>query len=181
MKPLVSWALVVIVSAVPSPATAQGETEAADAAELLADPAEWDGRRVAVTGELVGDYSAREEGVWVQVNDDAFAETPVPAGGDPASANQGLGALVPTGQFSPVEGAPGGYARRGPLVRLTGEFVHSDPHRQGETYLRVVELTLLRPGSDIPVPGPDAWMGIGVVLILAAGLITRVGRRSSDS
>jgi hypothetical protein len=146
--------------------------------ELVARPQDFAGLDVTVTGELVGDYSPRQEGVWVQVNDDAFVGSPIGAGGQAASTNVGVGALVPTPVFEQVAaGEPGRHGRTGPIVTLTGVFVYQDPALGGETYLRVEEATLVAAAGDHPAPGPDVWLVVGSGLLAFAGLGTALIRR----
>lgn len=156
------------------PATAWGaEATEVTVSDLLADPEVWDGLRVVVTGELVGDYSRRDDGVWVQLNDDVFATSPVPAGGEPEGTNTGIGARIPPEVFSEgVGGAPGRYGRHGPIVSIEGVFRHSDPDLGGETYVAVDIVRTLTPSRAFAVPGPDLWLAIGIGLILVAGAIT---------
>lgn len=152
-----------VVPALPASAT--------EVAEVLSDPEEYAGQRLTITGELVGDYSPRSEGVWVQVNDDPFVETPIVAGGEPSVTSAGIGALIPTDLFDAVVDAPPGrYGRTGPVVELGGVFRYHDPDRGGETYLEVETASLVEPGRDRPVPGPDRWLWIGVGLLVAAGV-----------
>lgn len=156
---------------------------AADAVEvsvsdLLANPEDWNQQPVAVIGELVGDYSRRADGVWVQLNDDPYAYSPVGAGGAPEGANTGIGARIPAEVFSDgVDGSAGRYGRHGPIVLLEGVFIHSDPDLAGESYLAVDRASTLTPGRSFAVPGPDMWLALGVVLLLAAGAITWPHRR----
>ncbi len=161
------------------PATASGaEVDEVAVSELVADPATWDGRRLAVTGELVGDYSLRAEGVWVQVNDDAYATSPIGGGGVPVGTNIGLGARIPPALFAGnVDGPPGRHGRIGPLVRLEGVFVHSDPELGGETYLAVDRVETLVPARSYPIPGADPWLGVGLALMIVSGTITWRQRR----
>lgn len=155
------WCLLL---ATPLPAAA-AEYEQVEVTDVVADPAAWDGRRITLVGELVGDYSHRPEGVWVQLNDDAFVDSPVGKGGSPDSTNVGLGARIPTPVFETIEGGPGRYGRRGPIVRLEGRFKHSDPSLQGETYLDVETAETLQPAVDYPTPGPDPWLAVGGLLL----------------
>lgn len=147
------------------------------ASDLLDDPEGWNERRVVVRGELVGDYSPRREGVWVQLNDDPFVGSPIGNGGIPETTNAGIAALLPSDVFARIEGPPGRYGRTGPVVSMEGTFLHADPARQGETYLAVESATTITPARAHPAPGPDMWLAVGVVLIGLAGLLLEMGRR----
>lgn len=164
-----------------SPAAAQSESVEVEAADILADPEAWEGRRLSVIGELVGDYSRRPEGVWVQLNDDPYVEEPMTTGGTPAGANVGLGARIPTDLFdTAVTGDPGRYAQRGPVVLITGEYRANDPRLGGESYLEVSSIELLAAASELERPGPDIWLGIGIALVLAAALAATATRRGGN-
>lgn len=150
--------------------------------DLLADPEEWNLQQVAITGELVGDYSRRADGIWVQLNDDAFASSPISAGGSPEGTNTGIGARISPDVFSGgVGGPPGRYGRHGPIVRLEGVFRYADPDLDGETYVAVEAATTLTPARGFSVPGPDMWLVVGVGLMVAAGAFTWLFRRRQET
>lgn len=176
MKRLATPLLVAVLSAVAMPAVASEHAVEVEATRLVSHPEEWDGRRVAVTGELVGDYSPRNDGVWVQLNDDPFVGSPIGAGGTPDTTNTGIGARLPADIFDRVDGPPGRYGQTGPIVRLEGIFRHSDPDLQGETYLAVDTATTLTPAEEHPARGPDMWLAVGLVLLSIAGVVLYAGR-----
>ncbi len=184
-----SCATLVVVLALGSlPARAQRATPTTvpgvpllDVSDLLNDLEFWNGQRISVSGELVGDYSYRSDGVWVQINDDSYVRSPIGAGGTPVGANIGIGARVPREVFDRgVIGPPGRDGRFGPVVQAVGTFHHNDPALTGETYLQVEEITTLQPAESYPEPGADVWTWVGAVLITAAvgvALQTRSRRR----
>lgn len=176
MTRLTTLVLVVVLSGFALPAFASEHAMEVKASQLLSDSDEWDGRRVAVTGELVGDYSPRDDGVWVQLNDDSFVGSPIGAGGTPDTTNTGIGARIPTDLFDRVEGSPGRYGQTGPVVRLEGIFRHSDADLQGETYLAVDAAATITPAREHPAPGPDVWLPVGLVLLSIAGVVLYIGR-----
>lgn len=168
-----------VVSVVPiAPAEAAEGAVQVDVAQLLSEPAEWNRRRVVLTGELVGDYSSRANGVWVQLNDDSFVGSPIGAGGIPDTVNIGIGARIPNDAFEEIEGPPGRYGRTGPVVRLEGVFMHSDPALQGETYVAVETAATLTAARNHPIPGPDLWLPVGAVLLSLAGGMLYTSRRN---
>ena len=162
-----------------SPTTTLAGVPNVDVADLLAEMDLWDEQRISITGELVGDYSYRSSGVWVQINDDAFVRAPVGAGGTPTSGNTGLGALVPTEAFdSSALGPPGRNGRYGPVVQAVGVFHRNDPALSGETYLEVEKIIILQVAEAYSVPGPDIWLYVGVVLLALAGVVAFRSRPS---
>lgn len=174
MTRLPTFVFIVIIVGFAMPAFAS-EHEV-ETSQLLSHPGEWDGRRITVTGELVGDYSPRDDGVWVQLNDDPFVGSPIGAGGNPETTNTGIGARIPTHVFDRIDGPPGRYGQTGPIVRLEGVFLRSDPVLQGETYIAVDSATTIAPAEMHPTPGPDMWLAIGLVLLSVAGVVLYSGR-----
>ncbi len=160
-----------------TPTTALGVPQLG-VSDLLSDLDSWDGRHISISGELVGDYSYRSDGVWVQINDDPYVRSPIGAGGKPVGANIGIGARVPRDLFDHgVVGPPGREGRFGPVVQAVGVFHHNDPALSGETYLQVEEITTLEPAESYPEPGADVWTLVGVVLIGAAAIVAIRTRR----
>ena len=160
-----------------SPARAQSDPPTIDVGDLLAEPDVWNGERIRLEGELVGDYSRRDSGVWVQLNDDRYAVQPVTAGGVPDGTNTAVGALIPERFFAGVEGGAGRYGRLGPLVRLEGTFRHDDPRFSGETYLEVESVSTIRAAAPYPTDGLDAWSFVGLGLLATAGGLAWSARR----
>lgn len=175
-----AWMVLVPAAA---PAVAQTDPESPptiDVGDLVAEPDVWDGERIALEGELVGDYSNRDTGTWVQLNDDSYARQPLGEGGRPVGANTSVGALIPRDLFMEVEGSPGRYGRQGPLVRLEGTFRHDDPRFSGETFLEVEAVSTMSPARDYATGGIDAWFFVGIALMGAAGSVAWRARRSGS-
>ncbi len=143
-------------------------------AELDSDPFSFDGTEVTIVGEIVGDHASTSDRVWIQVNDDAYVETPFGDAGELLGTNSGIGVRLAASMFEPEAwGQPGGYRIRGPIVAVTGEFRHNSDTDSGETFIeaRVVELVeASRPMGDGRTP--RSWPGpVGAaLLILGVGL-----------
>lgn len=168
-------AILSLVVALPTVSATAAAPEV-DVAELLAEPEAFDGRHVAVIGELVGDYSPREDGVWVQLNDDAHVRRA--GGGTGVEVNIGVGARIPSDVFEQdVVGPPGRHGRYGPLVRMEGTFLHNDAGNSGETFLDVRSVETLAPAVSYAVGDPDGWLAVGIGLLVAAGVITFAAHR----
>lgn len=137
--------------------------------DLDTNPSTWDDRMVTVTGEIIGDYGQRTDVVWIQVNDDGYVAAPLVETNELDGTNTGMGVRMPADLFDPSWGAPGGYATRGPVVRITGLFRYADADTGGDTFIDAVAIELLEPSRPLVVPGPD-WMLIGASLAaIAAG------------
>lgn len=138
--------------------------------ELDREPEAWDGKVVTLQGELVGDYSIRREGVWVQLNDDVYVDAPVAGGGELAGANLGVGLRIPLELFDSSWGTPGRYRVRGPIVEVTGTFRFHDPAHLGETFVDVTSLELVEPSRQLPAENVVwPWQVGGGLLVLGAG------------
>ena len=135
-------------------------------AELDAEPERFDDREVTIRGEIIGDYGYRADDIWIQINDDTYADTPLLERGEPSGTNTGIGVRLPTGTVDEAWGPPGGYRVRGPIVEVTGVFHHADPERGGDTYMDATAVRLIEPARPIAVPGADP-----VLLAMAAFMV----------
>lgn len=151
--------------AVASPAQASEEVTVS---QLVAESLELTGVVVIVEGELVGDYGFRDDGsMWTQLNGDTYALVPLLQSKRPAGGNIGVGIRVPAELAEGLD-PPGGYRNRGPLVRVTGMWVHHSDDRQGESFLRVESLEIIEPGIPLHESANVWTVAIGLVLVLAA-------------
>lgn len=146
--------------------------------ELDADPATWNGTEVTVTGEIIGDYSIRDDVVWFQLNDDPYAAAPLGESRILQGGNVGIGVRILRSDWSPGWGGPGRYGQRGPIVEVTGTFRHNSPDDQGETFIdgRVIRLV----EASRPIENPPASVGraiVGGMLALAGLVLYLLGRR----
>lgn len=146
--------------------------------ELEKEPATWADRQVILTGEIVGDYSIRSEVVWFQVNDDPYATTPLGENEVPAGVNAGMGVRIPRSLFDESWGEPGGYAVRGPVVRIEAVFRYSSAEDTGETFLQATQIELVEPARPIERPSPPATPAlVGLALTAIGASLYYRGRR----
>ena len=152
--------------------------------ELLADPGGFDGSQVTVVGELVGDYGFRSDGtVWAQLNDDSYARAPLLEGGTHSGSNTGIGVVGTEATFRDLD-PPGGYAIRGPLVRLSGTWRFHDADRGGESYLHIAALQVLEAGRPLSEDVDPLVLALGSLIAAAAvflGLRLRNLRREEEA
>lgn len=151
-----------------SAATPAWAQEVVSVADLLADPAAYDNRDLALTGELIGDYGHRSDGtVWTQLNGDSYTTAPLLENGPLGGANVGVGIRGTAGQFADLD-PPGRYTVRGPLVRAVGIWRYHDETRSGESYLDVLSLEILEPGRTMHEAVDPVVLGGGALLTAAA-------------
>jgi hypothetical protein len=138
--------------------------------DLDGDPEAWDGEKIAVTGEIIGDHSRRSDVVWVQLNDDAYTETPLAERPEPAGGNTGIGVRIPLETFDEAWGKPGGYDIRGPIVEVQGIFRYNSPNDQGATFLEATSIELVAPARPIERrPASTLRAFVGLLLTLTGG------------
>lgn len=171
MRRLVAATTVLWVLGAAAPAAAS------DLAAILDDPQAWHERTVLVSGELVGDYGPRGGYVWVQLNDDAYADIPLVEREHPAGLNMGLGVRIPDHLFDPAWGRPGRHGLQGPRVEIRGVFRHNDPTESGETFIDVDHIDLIAPARPLATGSHDATLWVGLGLSMVAGFVWLVGRR----
>ena len=115
-------------------------------------PDRFDGQRVVVIGEVVGDVLGRRTGSWIQLNDDAYAldHGPLAATGVPAGTNSGVAVWLPK-ELTPVALQPGRATHRGTILLVTGTFLRADPADGGGTAVRADHVELLDRGGPVAV------------------------------
>lgn len=146
------------------------------AADVRACPRAHDGLTVTLVGEVVGDLVRRDGGVWLTVNDDAYAleHGPLVGHGTRAGTNVGLAVWAPDGTHEGL-GGPGRAGRRGDLVRVVGTVRRADPEDGGGLTLRATTLEVLAPSVAVPAPVnlPQAVLAAAALV----GALAGVGRR----
>jgi hypothetical protein len=146
-------------------------SEEVTVSQIIAESAELSDVAVVVEGELIGDYGFRDDGsMWTQLNGDSYALVPLVQSERPDGGNIGVGVRIPADLAAGL-GPPGGYRNRGPVVRLTGVWVHHSEDRQGESFLHVETLEVVEPGLPLHEPA-NAWTIVtGLVLIAVSAVV----------
>lgn len=95
--------------------------------ELYDCPASYDGRLVRYRGEVVGAVLRRDDGAWLQLNDDVYAGEigPLPAHRDFRGGNAGVGVFVPHDVADAITFV-GGPDARGDILEVVGTFRRVD-------------------------------------------------------
>lgn len=145
--------------------------------ELLDCPETFDRRTVRYRGEVVGGLLDRADGVWAQVNDDAYALDvgPLPAHRDYRGGNVGIGVLLPPDLAEQI-GTVGGPRTRGDQVEVVGVFRRVDPATREVTVIRASDGALVRPGEVVADAAQPGRQGVAALLALAAAAIAAAER-----
>lgn len=146
--------------------------------ELVEEAALWDGRRVTFEGEAIGDVMVRGDRAWLHVNDDAYAQTPVPAGGDLSGFNSGHAVYAPASEAEKVD-VFGGYRTRGDIVRVTGTFRAADPEHGGDMIIEADRIEVVEAGFPIERQTPPWRLWLLGALTLSTGATYAAYRRRS--
>lgn len=136
--------------------------------DLIEKASMYDGKRIEVEGEVIGDKLARSDGVWVAVLADGTA----------------LGVLLSPNDASSIA-ALGSYARIGDRVRIQGIFHRACPDHGGDLDVHADHVAKLADGHATPhaiVPARAFW-GLALCLsgtALAASWRLRERRRKTS-
>lgn len=146
-------------------------------------PAAFEGLGLTYVGEVIGHYLERDDGGWVQVNDDDYAlrTGPLPAQDSFRGTNSSLAVWLPHDLAERLSGF-GGPGRRGDVVELTGAVVRTDPTDGGGLTFRASDLRVLAPSVTVeqPLHVPQAIVA-GVLSVVALGVALGLRRSRRDS
>ncbi|MBE0417972.1 MAG: hypothetical protein IBX63_09435 [Coriobacteriia bacterium] len=128
----------------------------------------WDGKRVLFEGEAIGDVMVRGPLAWFHVNDDAYSDRPIPAGGLPQGYNSGHAVLAPAEESARVT-TFGSYRARGDIVRVTGIFQAADPRHGGDMLIEAESIQVIERGYPIDRDVPRWKLIVLATLMPVAG------------
>lgn len=134
-------------------------------------PELYDGERVRYRGEVVGAVLQRDDGAWVQLNDDVYAETlgPLPAHRDYRGGNAGVGVFVPHDLANQINWV-GGPQTRGDVLEVTGVFNRVDLATAEVAIIRAETGTVAEVGEAFPDPVlADRSIVAVIVSVIAIG------------
>ncbi|RJP32588.1 MAG: hypothetical protein C4536_05860 [Actinobacteria bacterium] len=150
--------------------------------ELIENAEAYDGRKVVIEGEVVGDIMIRGTHAWITVNDDTFSERSREEGGELTGiSNYGIGVWLPAREVEEIR-ILGGYKSKGDRVRIQGVFHRADPENGGDMDIHGTYLEVLEPGY--PINHPFAWwkliliLAFSVVVLLLGGMWWKRSRAS---
>jgi hypothetical protein len=146
-------------------------------------PAAFEGLGLTYVGEVIGHYLDREDGGWVQVNDDDYAlrTGPLPAQNGFRGLNSSLAVWLPHDLAERLTGF-GGPGRRGDVVELSGAVVRTDPADGGGLTFRASDLRVLAPSVAIEQPFHLLQaVAAGGLSVVALGVAIGLHRSRRDS
>lgn len=147
--------------------------------DLYDCPQTWDGRKVRYTGEVVGALLDRQDGVWTQLNDDAYGldQAPLPTHSDFRGGNAGIGVLLSPDTAARVRWV-GGPGRQGDVLEVVGRFQRIDNATGEVAVIRAEEARLVSEGRATEVPVPTARPIVAGIAAVAALGMTVLERRT---
>lgn len=131
--------------------------------ELIERPAHFDGVRVTIRGEVVGEILRRRNSAWLLVNDDIYSSKPLHVYQLMAGGNSGISVHCEEWMIKDIEYV-GSYRYTGDTVEVRGTFYRSNPEYGGDLMIEAEQVTVVRRGFPIP------QRGIRKTTVLAAAL-----------
>lgn len=141
-------------------------------------PQLYDGLVITYTGEVVGEVLQRGDQAWVQLNDDAYAQSLGPLGshGVAAGANSGVGVRIPIDAARRIRNV-GANERQGDLVTVRGVFDRADPRDGGGTVIRAERVLEIQPGGERPALDYPGRRLAAVILLPITLVVTMLAFR----
>lgn len=133
--------------------------------ELVEHAADWDGKRIAFEGEVIGSAMHRGDVTWLHVNDDAYVEQQASTG-PLAGYNSGQAIRVPTSLTTDLQHF-GAHQQQGDLVRIEGTFFAADPQAGGDMLIAADSLTVIARGRRTRNLVPSTELATVAILALA--------------
>jgi hypothetical protein len=146
------------------------EPPVVDSTTLIVENRRFDGQTITFIGEAIGDLMERRDGVWLNVNDDAYSRQGTTF--ELAGYNRGQGVLLPKGEAAAVTRL-GDYNNRGDLVKIIGVFHAACPEHGGEMMIHAESLEVVRAGFTIPHRISSTKINLAIVwLVISAVVLT---------
>lgn len=148
-------------------------------AQLVEEPARFDGTVIEFTGEVVGEVMRRGDGAWIHLNDDAYMERNVEEGAELGGYNSGQAVWVDEGDLADQITFVGDYSHEGDIVRVTGVFNAACAEHGGDMDIHATELVIVTPGHEVidPIPLWKPWLALFMAVLAAAMYTLQVWNR----
>lgn len=128
-------------------------------ADLVEGAAAYDGKRVTVEGEVVGDVMIRGSLAWINIGDGSTT----------------IGVWGRTDLMHQVR-LTGNYKTRGDLVKVTGVFRRADPNQGGELDIEATTISVAACGKKVAHPVAPAHVARAVLSVMVAALLGMMAR-----
>lgn len=147
--------------------------------QLYDCPQQYDGARVHYRGEVVGAVLRRDEGAWVQLNDDIYSQAagPLPAHRDYRGGNAGIGVFIPLELARSIT-AVGGPTTRGDILDVVGIFHRVDAASNEVAVIRSITATRT-PGEPLRRPPLPERRVVAIVFGLLMVAVVVAERRAA--
>lgn len=157
--------------------TAVGTVVEVTANELYDCPETFDGQRVRYRGEVVGAVLQRDDGAWLQLNDDAYARGlgQLPAHREFRGGNAGVGVFVPPAVAERIT-IVGGPDAAGDVLTVEGVFHRVDADTVEVAIIRADEGEITTRGTPVSYPTLPARRNVAWALALLCAVVV-VGER----
>jgi hypothetical protein len=155
------------------PAPAGQDPVAVTSNELYDCPDVYDAAEVRYRGEVVGGVLHRDDGAWVQLNDDIYGDPggPLPTHRDYRGGNAGVGVFLPAGAATKITWV-GGPATRGDVLEVVGRFQRVDPVSREVAVIRAEQVTVAVEGGIVDHPVlRDRQVAALILAIMAAAVV----------
>jgi len=175
-RPLRICALIALLIGLASPGLAV-QAEAVRSRLLLENPAAWDGKEVAFSGEAIGEAMPRRGGAWLHLNDDAYQWRNIEEGETLGGYNSGLAVWVPEASLQPLRFF-GDYRHTGDVVLVRGTFHAACREHGGDLDIHAASLEIVREGHPVAHRLDVGRLRTAIGLLAVAGLLFVLDRRS---
>lgn len=131
-------------------------TEDVTCLKLIENAKVFDGSKVSITGEVIGDILVRGDYAWVNVNDKTSS----------------LGTWIEMAKIDGLGIVPGRYDEIGTVVTLEGTFYRACAMHSGETDIHVEEIKLVETSKPVEHRIEDERVIWAVFALLTAFILT---------
>jgi len=150
---------------------------------LIETPKKFDGKAIEFTGEAVGESMVRSagkngaKGAWIHLNDDAYMNHGVEAGGGFNGYNSGMAIWVEPASLTKAIEHYGRYKENGDIVRIAGTFNAACAEHGGDMDIHATGIEIVQRGKTI-THKVYAWKLISALfLVILALAMLAINRR----
>jgi len=152
-----------------APAVAAAGPALVDSGTLIEHPDRYDGKNISFQGEAIGDLMERADGVWININDDAYSRQGKKR--RLAGYNSGQSVLVETKGAVQAVKRLGDYNNRGDIIKIEGVFHKACPDHGGDMMIHARRLELIKPGFTLPHRITTRKVSLAIVWLAISGVV----------